>query len=101
MRTWKWMITASLLAAMSCDGSADGSSFIITRNITRSSGQPIFSAAGSGTARRNAACQHYCHTRHFSPGRFQRPPTTIDQVVDRSSAREHASIRFCRSHPSG
>ena len=56
------------------DGSADGSSFIITRNITRSSGQPIFSAAGSGAARRNAAFQHYSHTRHFSPGRFQRYP---------------------------
>ena len=79
------------------DGSADGSSFIITRNITRSSGQPIFSAAGSSTARRNAAFQHYSHTRHFSPGRFQRPPTTMDQVVDRALAREHALITFLQT----
>ena len=47
MRTWKWMITASLLIGDERDGSADGSSFIITRHITRSSGQPIFSAAAA------------------------------------------------------
>jgi hypothetical protein len=93
MRTWKWMLTAFLLITLSAmaQQAADQSS-------TSSPAQA--SAAGSQTATTPAATAQPAASQAANPASASAAtaaPTTMDQVVDRSIAREHALMEMLKS----
>jgi hypothetical protein len=80
MHTWKWMVTAFLLIALNAGAQQ-------TPGQSPSSPAPAQPAAPSPTAAAAA-----------SPApEPSSPPTTMDQVVDRTIAREHALIDMLKS----
>src|SRR3984893_6274638 len=83
MRTWKWMITASLLigfSAMAQQTTAPASSSAAPIPSAQPSPNP---APGEGPA--------------AAPQPATVAPTTMDQVVDRAIVREHALISFLQT----
>jgi hypothetical protein len=77
MRTWKWMITAFLLAGLSAAAQqAEQSPSSVTAAPQQSAPQAAQPAEAAA-----------------SPSQMT-PPTTLDQVVDRALAREHALIKM-------
>jgi hypothetical protein len=96
MRTWKWMLTAFLLITLSAmaQQSADQSS-------TSSAVQP--NAAGSQPATTPAPTAQPAASQPANPASGQpaaaamAPPTTMDQVVDRTIVREHALMDMLKT----
>ncbi len=79
MRTWKWMITASLLIAFSAMAQQTAPA--------PSSEAPMPSAQPTSSPSQVVAPAP-------APPSPATPPTTMDQVVDRAIVREHALITF-------
>jgi hypothetical protein len=89
MRTWKWMITASVLMAMSAMAQQTGPASSSPETTTSPSSVPpqgetqpsniTATPGGSGSVTPSLT------------------PTTMDQVVDRALAREHALITFLQT----
>src|ERR1700737_1031681 len=95
MRTWKWMITASLLiafSAMAQQTTAPASSSEAPMPSAQPSSSP--SPAGAPAAPLQNAPQPSAVTPAPSPAPA---PTTMDQVVDRAIVREHALITFLQA----
>ncbi len=92
MRTWKWMITASLLIGLSATAQqtmTPASSSPAPAQPAPQSSEP--SPAGSPAAAPSSASQP-------APVTAPAPPvTTMDQVVDRAIEREHALIAMLKT----
>ena len=87
MRTWKWMITASLLVGFGAMGQ-------------QTTGQPMTAPAPSDTP--TPAAQPSSNPAPSSMQSVPQPssaaaPTTMDQVVDRAIEREHGLIAFLKT----
>jgi len=101
MRTWKWMLTAFLLITLSAmaQQSADQSS--TSNPVQASSGQA--NAAASQPASAPAPTAQPAASQPANPASGQpaaaatAPPTTMDQVVDRTIVREHALMDMLKS----
>src|SRR5882724_1845525 len=79
MRTWKWMITAYLLVSLSAMG----------QDSTTPAAQPPAATPQPATV--------VPAPSPAPPAISTAPPTTMDQVVDRALAREHALITFLQT----
>ena len=93
MRTWKWMITASLLMAFSAlaqQTAAPASS----SEAPMPSAQPASSSAPAEAPA--APLQSAPQPAAVTPAPVG-APTTMDQVVDRAILREHALITFLQT----
>ena len=101
MRTWKWMLTSFLLITLSAmaQQSADQSS--TSNPVQASSGQA--NAAASQPASAPAPTAQPAASQPANPASGQpaaaatAPPTTMDQVVDRTIVREHALMDMLKS----
>jgi hypothetical protein len=91
MRTWKWMMTASLLVSLSAMGQ-DSTTPAATSPETRTSSSP---AQPPAAAPQPATVMPA--PSPAPPAISTAPPTTMDQVVDRALAREHALITFLQT----
>jgi hypothetical protein len=91
MRTWKWMITASLLVSLSAMG----------QNSTPPAASSPETTTNSSPAQPPAATPQPATVMPApspaAPAVSTAPPTTMDQVVDRALAREHALITFLQT----
>ena len=93
MRTWKWMITASLLITLSAMGqqtTAPASS-----PETKTSPSPAQSPTASPSTPPPAT--NMTAPSPAAPAIATSAPTTMDQVVDRAIVREHALISFLQT----
>jgi Peptidase family M48 len=99
MRTWKWMLTASLLVTLSAmaQQSADQSS-------TPNAVQPNATASQPATTPAPTAQPAAAQAASPAPGQpaaaasaAMAPPTTMDQVVDRTIVREHALMDMLKT----
>src|SRR6266404_6612022 len=93
MRTWKWMITASLLITLSAMGqqtTAPASS-----PETKTSPSPAQSPTASPSTPPPAT--NMTAPSPAAPAIATSAPTTMDQVVDRALQREHALITFLQT----
>ncbi len=89
MRTWKWMITASVLvslSAMAQQTSAPASSSEMTNSQSPAAAPQSAPPATNMTAPSPAPAAV-----------TTAPPTTMDQVVDRAIEREHALITMLKT----
>jgi Peptidase family M48 len=86
MRTWKWMTTASLLAAMSA----------MAQQTTQPASSPdtTTSQPPAAATQSTPPASNMTATSPARPAVNTAPPTTMDQVVDRAIEREHALIVF-------
>jgi hypothetical protein len=88
MRTWKWMITASLLMAMSA----------LAQQTAPASSSPETTTSPSSVPQGETQPSNITATPGASGSVTPGPaPTTMDQVVDRALAREHALITFLQT----
>jgi Peptidase family M48 len=99
MRTWKWMFTASLLVTLSAmaQQSAD-------QSPTSNAVQPSTAAAQPATTPAPTAQPAASQAASPAPGQpaaaasaAMAPPTTMDQVVDRTIVREHALMDMLKT----
>ena len=89
MRTWKWMITASLLIAFSAMAQQTTAP-APSSEAQMPSAQPSSNPSPAGTPA--APLQNVPQPAAILPA-----PTTMDQVVDRAIVREHALITFLQT----
>jgi hypothetical protein len=97
MRTWKWMITAYLLitlSAMAQQTAGQSSSQTPERQPAAQEMQPAAASAQDTSAQPSA------QPAPAQPAAAQMPavpPTTMDQVVDRTIGREHALMEMLKT----
>ena len=89
MRTWKWMITASLLVAFGAMAQQT--------TPTSSSPQPEVQSEPQGSKPSPAGGQITTPSSTPQPTTTSAAPTTMDQVVDRAIEREHALIEMLKT----
>src|SRR5437667_3522211 len=89
MRTWKWMITASLLVTLGA----------MAQQTTppSSSPQPEVQSEPQGSKPSPAGSQITNPPSTPQPTTTSTAPTTMDQVVDRAIEREHALIEMLQT----
>lgn len=98
MRTWKWMITAYLLitlSAMAQQTAGQSSSQTPERQPAAQEMQPATAASAQDTSAQPSA-----QPAPSQPAAAQTPaapPTTMDQVVDRTIKREHALMGMLKT----
>ena len=98
MRTWKWMVTASLLitlSAMAQQTAGQSSSQTPDRQPAAQEMQPTTAASAQDTSAQPSA-----QPAPSQPAAAQTPaapPTTMDQVVDRTIKREHALMGMLKT----
>ncbi len=103
MRTWKWMVTAFLLTALSAmaqqttDQSSSSSASqggAVQTNAAAS--QPASTPAPTAQPAASQSANPAGQSAAASPAAMA-PPTTMDQVVDRAIQREHALMDMLKS----
>src|SRR5216684_8859639 len=95
MRTWKWMITASLLVTLSAMGQDTTPPASSSAETTTSPASAQSPAAAPQSAPQPATIM--AAPSPVAPAISTAAPTTMDQVVDRALAREHALITFLQT----
>ncbi len=95
MRTWKWMITASLLVTLSAMGQDTTPPASSSAETTTSPASAQSPAAAPQSAPQPATIM--AAPSPAAPAISTAAPTTMDQVVDRALAREHALITFLQT----
>jgi hypothetical protein len=95
MRTWKWMVTASLLGTLSTAVAQQTAAPASSPDSTTSQ-SPLQSpaAAPEGTPK---PATNMTLTSPAAPAISTTPPTTMDQAVDRALEREHALITMLKA----
>src|SRR5215471_927359 len=99
MRTWNWILAASLLIALSAIAqqttvtpAAEQASPAVAPAPSQPLAQPAVTPAG--TIPETAPVTT---TGPITPAPALAPPTTLDQVVDRAIAREHALMEMLKT----
>ena len=92
MRTWKWMITASLLMGLS----AMAQQTMTPASPSPAPAQPA-TQADPPSAAPSSSPQSANITATPAPSVSASPVTTMDQVVDRAIEREHALIAMLKT----
>ncbi len=95
MRTWKWMITASLLVTLSAMGQQTTTPASSSPETSTSPAPAQSPAASPQSAPQPATIM--AAPSPAAPAISTAAPTTMDQVVDRALAREHALITFLQT----
>jgi Peptidase family M48 len=95
MRTWKWMVTASLLGTLSTAVAQQTAAPASSPDSTTIQ-SPVQSpaAAPEGTPK---PATNMTLTSPAAPAISTTPPTTMDQAVDRALEREHALITMLKA----
>jgi hypothetical protein len=93
MRTWKWIVTASLLVTL---GAMAQQTAPATPPETTTSPSPAQSPAAPPQSTPQPAT-NMAAPSPAAPATSTAAPTTMDQVVDRALAREHALITFLQT----
>ena len=101
MRTWKWMLTALLLTTLSAMGQQTtdqsvSSSPVQANAAPANAATPQPATAPAATAQ-PAASQPASPASGAASSDAMAPPTTMDQVVDRAIAREHALMEMLQT----
>jgi hypothetical protein len=99
MRTWRWVITTSLLLTLSANAqqSANPSLPPATAQTPESAAQfsPAYSRGQPGPQPPNAALPPVAASASTAPA--SEPSATMDQVVDRAIEREHALMEMLKT----
>jgi hypothetical protein len=99
MRTWKWMFTASLLVTLSAmaQQSADQSPTSNAVQPSAAASQPATTAAPTAQPAAAQAASPAPGQPAAAASAAMAPPTTMDQVVDRTIVREHALMDMLKT----
>jgi hypothetical protein len=95
MRTWKWMVTASLLGTLSTAVAQQTAAPASSPDSTTIQ-SPLQSPAAAPEATPKPAT-NMTLTSPAAPAISTTPPTTMDQAVDRALEREHALITMLKA----
>ena len=99
MRTWKWMLTAFLLITLSAmaQQSADQSSTSNAVQPNAAASQPATTPAPTAQPAASQPANPAAGQPAAAASAAMAPPTTMDQVVDRTIVREHALMDMLKT----
>src|SRR5580658_6225499 len=98
MRTWKWMLTAFLLitlSAMAQQNAGQSSSNAAPANVAAS--QPATTPAPTAQPAGSQPANPASGPASAAASAAMAPPTTMDQVVDRTILREHGLMELLKT----